>query len=150
MISKGRFDAIEEAASGGKPDSNLPILLKIYANVPPEAKLIKTPQGISANWMINRGSLTTILFVRLSRSARTSLGILPGNVKKFIDDFVADGPPPGYQGECPAAQAGRRRPALPDLNDDTLVLPADPKNTDRSLTCYTLGMGHGDSVTNCN
>lgn len=150
MISKGRFDAIEEAASGAKPDSNLPILLKIYANVPPEAKLIKTPQGISANWIDKSGKSNDHIIRSPQQISADVLGILPGNVKKFIDDFVADGPPPGYQGECPATQPARRRPALPDLNDDALVLPPEPKNADRSLTCYTLGMGHGDSVTNCN
>lgn len=145
MISKFRFDAIEEAANGAKPDSNLPGLLKIYANVPPEAKLTKTAQGISANWIDKSGKLNEHIIRSPQQISADVLGFLPENVKKFVDDFVAGGPPPGFQGECspqvvmPNLQVVRPRPVLPD-----------PPDRDRSLTCYTTSMGGGDSVTNCN
>jgi hypothetical protein len=149
MVARSRFDAIEGAASGATPDSNLSILLRIYANIPPEAKLQKTSQGVVASWTDKWGKSNDRIILSPEQIGANVLGILPGSFKKFLDDSVADGPPPGFQGECPPTRAVRRPPPLPDLDDDALVAMPGPRDAGRSLSCITLGMGRGDSVTNC-
>jgi hypothetical protein len=99
-FAKERFDAIEQAADGAAPAPNLAVILLSYANIPPEARLEKTPAGILANWVDKSGNSAQRIIRSPAEIGAKVLGIAPESFERFLDDLVSKGPPPGYRGIC--------------------------------------------------
>jgi hypothetical protein len=91
---------IEQAAASAAPAPHLATILLRYANVPPEAKLEKTPAGILASWVDKSGSPAKRNIRSPAEIGAEVLGIAPENFEPLLDELVSKGPPPGYRGIC--------------------------------------------------
>jgi len=99
-FSKERFDAIEQAADSAAPAPNLSAILLSYANIPPDAKLTRTPPGVLASWVDKSGTATQRIIRSPAEIGAEVLGIAPEDFEKLLDELVSKGPPPGYRGIC--------------------------------------------------